>query len=1079
MRSWMLLASTIATINHASATETTDAPKSRTIARSDNASSTASHDALGAYSTTHSGAKSPLDKHAKSGFDTCASSRWRSGHRCWLEGRRCTQIVHSATIHNPPRTGLEAMSRVFNESEGGSNVSLAVHDREFVMPLPIAERRRSRPSSERLRERETVLNAVRDLVDGTWGNAGNVLIVEGAPGVGKTAVLNRACRLAAEGALVVSRVRCSQPEMARAYAVARRLLPPSTDCRAAASHEDQLVERALNGQEIADDQLSSVFHGFNAMLAGLGPVVMVIDDAQWADAESAAWLQFLARRLDDAKVRMIIGMLPQRSNAPLSAVDRFSLAPIARVFELQPLHESSTAEVISELIGETCGPIGADVVHRLTGGNPFLLASLVGAMAQRESTTSVAELKDVAAPTVMRWIRTRLASLPQGALHLIEAAAVLGVDVNLREAATVAGIDLVDAGAIADAVADVDVFRPGRPLNFCVPMLRSSVYREMSPTRRSAHHLRAARMIVDGGGSQSEAANHLMKTDPQDEQWIVTLLSRAAREALCEGRGVGTAMRYLERARVETSPSIDSADFRLALAEIESRSGRSAALEHFRVANELPHDADDIVTMGLRLLNIFYGSAKHALDLIEMLTDPATQRGLDPYLCLHVNLVDAVVRSSVPAAAALAQLLPLVPIEHSRSPVVRAAELHSVIGACTDPPSSATIERLVDAVDRHLDPSDDGALADLTITQVNIQVLQMLVLSGDHARAGPLLQTLRSHLQAMGRDEQWINASAVLVDCLMSQGRFSAVDELLGEMLRVDLEDHPVRHDRLVLAAAELAAVQGRPVVDMSVLRVSSFPAAVDLPASLHLAEAMGRMHLRTHNWTAALGQFERASRLANQGDIRRPSIARSRSGMCEALVALGDRKQAVSLAAEDLAVARQFRARLPVAVSLRTVASMVEPADRVPLLEEALALLADTSADLERCRTLLDLGVAHRQAGGIIEAKDHLRAAADLAVEMGALGLAEVVCSELRASGARPRRLRLSGSEALTPSEHRVALLAAQGHTNRAIAAQLFVSLKTVESHLARAFKKLGINSRAELSKLLTSLAERPAKSA
>lgn len=947
------------------------------------------------------------------------------------------------------------------------------------MTPPKVERRGSQPNTERLREREVVLRAVSDLVAGTWGHAGDVLVVEGPAGVGKTAVLNAACRIATEQAVAVTVARCSRSEMASPYAVARRLLAPGREFAAAEQDEDPLVVGALNGQSVAAEQLTTVFHGFNAMLARSGPVVIVIDDAQWVDAESAAWLQFLARRLDATSVRMILGMLPRRMSVPLDTGDRFSLDPTVRVFELQRLQESSTAAIIEERIGDTLGPDAAHVVHQLTGGNPFLVTSLIGAAVQRESTTSITELVTLAAPAVMRWIRQRLLSLPHEALGLIEAAAVLGVDADLREAATIAGIGLVDAGTIADEVADINVFRLGRPLNFFVPMTRASFYQEMSPTRRSELHLRAARMIVDNGGSLSDSANHLLETEPQNEQWIVTSLARAARKSLHEGHGIGTALRYLERARVERSPYGDSAEFRLALAEIEARSGQPVALEQFRAAGELPHDATDWANVGLGLLDTFRDSTQHTRYLIELLTDPSATRDLDPYLRLHVQLVDAVVRSSAPSAAGLAPLLPLVPVEYSRSAVARAAEMYSVLGTCADPAAMATIDRLVDAVDRCIDPADDAALGDLTLTQVNIQALQVLVLAGDYARAEPLLQTLRLHLHSLGRFRQWINASAVLADCLMAQGRLSAVEELLGEMSSIDLADDAVRHDWLVLAAGELAAVQGGPVIDPTEFRVGSLPATAETAASLPLAEAMGRMHLRAHDWTAALEQFDRASRLADEHGIIGPVTLRSRSGTCTALAELGHRDQAVTIAAEHLALARQFRAPLPLAMALRTVASMSEPSDRVPYLEEGLELLTETSADLERCRTLLDLGVAYRRSGSRSAAKDHLRAAADLAVRIGASSLAEQTTTELRASGARPRRLRLSGSAALTPAERRVALLAGQGLSNTAISEQLFVSLKTVESHLARAYKKLGIKSRVELPPLLPSLSERSAESA
>jgi DNA-binding CsgD family transcriptional regulator len=136
----------------------------------------------------------------------------------------------------------------------------------------------------------------------------------------------------------------------------------------------------------------------------------------------------------------------------------------------------------------------------------------------------------------------------------------------------------------------------------------------------------------------------------------------------------------------------------------------------------------------------------------------------------------------------------------------------------------------------------------------------------------------------------------------------------------------------------------------------------------------------------------------------------------------------------------------------------------RVGLLTEAADLLAPTDLAIERAITLLDLGAALRGAGDPVGARRPLRTAADLAVRTGASALVERSRTELRASGARPRRMAITGLESLTPAERRVVDLAARGTSNADIAGQLFISVKTVESHLAHAYRKLGISSRAAL---------------
>ena len=137
---------------------------------------------------------------------------------------------------------------------------------------------------------------------------------------------------------------------------------------------------------------------------------------------------------------------------------------------------------------------------------------------------------------------------------------------------------------------------------------------------------------------------------------------------------------------------------------------------------------------------------------------------------------------------------------------------------------------------------------------------------------------------------------------------------------------------------------------------------------------------------------------------------------------------------------------------------------DEIPLLREAAAALDDSEAQLERARTHADLGVALRRAGVADEAREQLRLAVDIAHRCGASALEDRALGELRAAGARPRRRATTGAGALTPSERRIAELAASGAQNREIAQALFVTTATVEFHLRNAYRKLGITSRSEL---------------
>jgi ATP/maltotriose-dependent transcriptional regulator MalT len=183
---------------------------------------------------------------------------------------------------------------------------------------------------------------------------------------------------------------------------------------------------------------------------------------------------------------------------------------------------------------------------------------------------------------------------------------------------------------------------------------------------------------------------------------------------------------------------------------------------------------------------------------------------------------------------------------------------------------------------------------------------------------------------------------------------------------------------------------------------------------------------------------------------------------------ALGETEAALLLVREELDLARAWGAPRTLGRSLR-IAGLIEGGEiGISQLHEAVAVLADSPARLEYAYALGDLGGALRRANQRAEAREPLRQAVELAQQTGASLLAERAHEELVATGARPRRLVRSGVDALTPSERRVAAMAAEGLSNRDIAQALFVTLRTVEMHLSNGFRKLGISSRTQLAAAL-----------
>lgn len=178
----------------------------------------------------------------------------------------------------------------------------------------------------------------------------------------------------------------------------------------------------------------------------------------------------------------------------------------------------------------------------------------------------------------------------------------------------------------------------------------------------------------------------------------------------------------------------------------------------------------------------------------------------------------------------------------------------------------------------------------------------------------------------------------------------------------------------------------------------------------------------------------------------------------------MGEQDRAAELVAEDLRLARSFGAPHAVGFALRAAGLIEGGSSGLELLAEAVTVLDGSGFNLELARTLTDQGAALRRAGQRREARQPLSRGLDLATSCGALASAKQAREELVAAGARPRRERISGADALTASELRVARMAADGMSNRQIAQVLFITIRTVTTHLGHAYQKLDITGRGQL---------------
>jgi DNA-binding CsgD family transcriptional regulator len=231
-----------------------------------------------------------------------------------------------------------------------------------------------------------------------------------------------------------------------------------------------------------------------------------------------------------------------------------------------------------------------------------------------------------------------------------------------------------------------------------------------------------------------------------------------------------------------------------------------------------------------------------------------------------------------------------------------------------------------------------------------------------------------------------------------------------------------------------------------------------------------GRLRVSQGRVAEGLEEFLAVGALTTRALVASPGFLPWRSEAALAQLALGDQDSAQRLAEEELRLAQAFGAPRALGVAKRA-AGLVAGGDRgAALLSEAVDDFERAGARLERARALADLGAMLRRRNRRAEARQLLREAIDAAHRCGANALAALAETDLRATGARPRRIMLSGLDSLTASERRIAELAGEGLTNREIAQTLFVTARTVEGHLTSVFRKLQLGSRTELASALGS---------
>jgi DNA-binding NarL/FixJ family response regulator len=925
-----------------------------------------------------------------------------------------------------------------------------------------------------LLERDDEWVRLNELIDRAEAGAGGVVAVEGPAGIGKTRLIRSVRAEAAGRGLALASAVGGSLEQDFSFGVVRQLFEPMI---AATPDPDQLfaggaaAAAPLLGRRPAEthpdgDSPGAVLHGLYWLTVALtearGPIALICDDAHWFDGPSLRFVAYLAGRVTELPVAIVVGTRPPVPGAEGELL-RLLLAHqnVARL-RLAPLSSDAVGEIVrSSLLGRP-EPAFCDAVAKASNGNPFLVAEILRAAQTAGLSPDAASADRLAEIDAEASVLARIGRLPTSALEVARSVAVLGGDAHLRHIAAMTGLDHDAVGSAADLLLHADILGPQRPLAFIHPLVERAVYKELLPGDRSARHRAAVEALAAEGAAPDRIASHLMSIEPAGDAAATDVLVAAAQSAIAQG-ATDVAIGHLRRALREPPPPDRQLDIVLRLGAAESVLLDPGAIDHLGDAIERIGDP------GVRLL---LATARAAAQSMAGKPEDATAdlRALEPELAgreaLRLELLAAfgVIASTGPAAAPLvadevAELVRSVAVDADAAPAVLGVRAY--LGACVGEPAAdvaSLATRALSLVNEndpilpvwfHLplcalvmaDRDDEAAaIIDSRITAARRR--------GAPAQVGIVL-FLRSMiaLRAGDLDDAYTDASAVL-DLATTYGMRHLEPAALSVLVEVLRERDDLGGAEALLDDFGYAEGDG------------------DSVFHLFLLYARARLRGARRRYDEALADMSRGLERSLQAGIRSPGFIPWRAQLAFGMRLAGRIGEAESVAREALVEAEALDALRPRAEALRAVA-MCQSDSGPELANEVASAFAALGARLEEARSL----IAVARSIGIAGTPDEVRIlgeALQLAERCGAKRLGAIASSTLRSLGVQKPMRQMTGLGALTAGERRVAALAV-GRTNKEVAQELFVTVKTVETHLARTFQKLGISSRAELREALS----------
>ncbi len=916
--------------------------------------------------------------------------------------------------------------------------------------------------------REAELASLRDFVAGV-SNGATALVLQGEAGVGKTTLWKAGVAEAEDRGLRVLQALPAESETALSFSGIGDLLDPVLDEALAPLPAGQ--KRALSRALVLDDDQGpppdphavgvAVLNALRA-LADEKPVLVAVDDVQWLDAASSGALAYAARRLRAEHVGVLLSRRAPLESILLDELLRSLPAERLSDVEVGPFDVGALHHVVHHHLGIALPrPLPAEV-HEAPGGNPFYALEIVRMLQRRGISVEAGQPLPVP-ESLHDLVHGRLLALSlESRDYLLAAAALSHPTVGLVEAAT--GVSR-DAGLAPALEARVVALERDR-IRFTHPLLAAGAYETADPLRRDEVHARLAELVED----PEARGRHLAASVTQPDEAVAAALEAAATHARARGAPRAAAL-LLDRA-CELTPAgrRDEAHRRaVEAAYLHFEAGDSPRAEaqlHDVIATLPPGPKRARAVMPLARIRSYEAQAEAAELFFQAVAEAEGDREIlavahegvaNCLLRLHERLDEAVDHAELAVGFALELGDEALAAESLGTQLLA----ETFLGRDT---ATATVDRAL--------ALQEAARNVRVLRQPLFNVAARWRWTNEIEQARDVFLEMLQRSDELGDESSRPLALSFLgqVECTLGDLESARARALEGQEVSAQSGQRTLFAHLLALEGL-VDAYRGREerarAAALSALELA--PQTGARHAELVATRALGHLELALGDPQAAVARIEPFLAYVRREAIVEPGLLPFVVDQIEALIELGRKDQAEELLDWYAGNARRLERASALANCMRCrgllAAQLGELDDALAAYREALEWHERVELPLDRGRTLLALGAAQRRAKRRREARETLE---------DALGIFERIGAELWAERARTELSRISGRAptigALTPAEERIAALVAEGKTNREVAAALFLSERTVEGHLSHVFGKLGVRSRTELARKLSS---------